>query len=95
MYAQLYPLSRPIRAQQPRRNICSGRNPKETTVSDVEIVNNPFDDLSFIGNVTRRSDAPTNPASVTLTYCCWAFMASAIFSFTVSRLKLEPFCMGG
>jgi hypothetical protein len=26
VYAQLYPLTQPIRAQQPWRNICSGRN---------------------------------------------------------------------
>ena len=28
-------------------------------------------------------------------YCCCAFMASAIFAFRASRLKLAPFCMGG
>jgi hypothetical protein len=25
---------------------------------------------------------------------CWAAMASAIFAFTASRLKLAPFCIG-
>src|SRR6267154_6198657 len=28
-------------------------------------------------------------------YCWCSFMACAIFSFTASRLKLAPFCIGG